>query len=90
MVDEDGKSALSAGAVNAARARKRINESFKHLADLCGCSRSKKPSILISAIDKIQRLEATVRYFRSTGIVFDTWTAFIALMTLILETSKQS
>jgi hypothetical protein len=61
MVDEDGKSALSAGAVNAARARKRINESFKHLADLCGCSRSKKPSILISAIDKIQRLEATVR-----------------------------
>jgi hypothetical protein len=62
MGDEaNKKAALSAGAVNAARARKRINESFKHLADLCACNRSKKPSILLSAIDKIQRLESRVR-----------------------------
>jgi len=55
------KSTLSTGAMNAKRARHRINESFKQLADLCGCQQKKKPSILLSAIEKVQQLESELR-----------------------------
>ncbi len=44
--DMDAGATTNTSAASAARARKRISDSFKQLANVCGCSRSKRPGAL--------------------------------------------
>lgn len=55
------KHSSNTSAASAARARKRINDSFKQLAGVCGCAKSKRPGILRSAIEKVRVLEEKIR-----------------------------
>lgn len=52
--------AATPGAINAARARTRINVGFKELAELCRCHSQKKPTILASAIERIKELKSEI------------------------------